>query len=94
MHCLFWDVDPDALDVDKDEVYILARVLERGRLSDVRWVMETYGLNRIHRFFRDVGHSEISKRTTGFWRAFFDAEEEKWAQTHTLRSNSSAPWIS
>jgi hypothetical protein len=94
MHWLFWDVDVEALDVDRDEVYILARVLERGRLSDIKWIMRQYGLERIHLFFKDIGHSEISRRTLAFWRAFFNAEGEKWQKTHSFRSSSSVPWVS
>ena len=91
---LFWNLDFDALDIDRegDAIAIMARILERGRLEDVHWVIETYGMERIHRFFRDVGHPELGRRTICFWRAVFDAEEEPWAGPPDWRQNSSAPW--
>ncbi len=90
---LFWEADFDALGADQDADYILARVLERGRLADVQWVIDRYGKSRIHRFFRDVGHPELSKRTICFWRVVFDAEEEPWRQRPDWRTNSGAPWL-
>jgi hypothetical protein len=90
---LFWDVDPEALDLDAHEATILARVLEAGRLSDVRAALELYGEGRVHTFFREVGHPEISDPTRHFWRAFFHAEDERWASPPDWRKNTSAPWI-
>jgi hypothetical protein len=34
LHWLFWDVEPTSLELQQHVRYILARVLERGRLSD------------------------------------------------------------
>jgi hypothetical protein len=60
MRSLFWNVDFESLDVERDADLILARVLERGRMVDVNWVLETYGLERIHRFFRAAPRPELS----------------------------------
>jgi hypothetical protein len=30
--------------------------VEHGTPSDVRWAVRTYGFDRFHEFFRDVGH--------------------------------------
>ena len=50
-----------------------------------------YVLARIHHFFRDVGHPELSERTLGFWRAFFQAEEG-WAAPPFWRKTGPVPW--
>ena len=92
-HWLFWEVDPARLDVDRDADTILARVLEHGRMVDVRWALSAYGRDRIHRFFREVGHPELTPRTIAFWRAFFKAKDETWASPPAWRKSSSAPWI-
>ncbi len=89
---IFWDVDADAIDLERDANGVLARVLERGCLDDVKWLMRTYGLERIHCFFREVWSPEITERTRGFWRAFFDAENEKWAAAPAFRKNNSSLW--
>ena len=89
---LFWDMDPAALDLDAHADTIVARVLESGRLSDVRSLLQLYGNDRIHRFFLTVGHPEISARTEAFWRAYFHAENETWASPPAWRKSTSAPW--
>lgn len=89
---LFWDVDAATLDVERDADYILPRVLERGAIDDVRWVIATCGLLSIHRFLREVGHPELSERTLRFWRALLKAEDEEWTSPPDWRKTSSAPW--
>ena len=90
---LFWDVDFDALDTATQADAILPRVLENGRLEDVRALLALYGTDRVLRFFRETAHPLISERTRGFWRAFFHAENEPWATPPAFRTNSAAPWI-
>ena len=90
---LFWEVDPSRIDLDAHADYVLARVLEHGTLDDVHWVIATYGLDGIRRFFREVGHPEISERTATFWRAVLHVEDERWASPPDWRRSSSAPWI-
>jgi hypothetical protein len=92
-HWLFWDVHAGKLDTVRDVSYILPRVLEFGRLVEVRWAIATYGMEEIHRFLRDVGHTELSERTLGFWRAAFKAKDEIWASPPAWRKSSAAPWI-
>jgi hypothetical protein len=93
MRWIFWDVDFDAIEVDAHADGIMARVLERGGLQDVRWLITTYGMQRIHRFFRAVWSPEITERTRTFWRAVFDAKEEAWAEPPDWRRRSSTLWI-
>ncbi len=39
---LFWDANPHKIDVKKNAPYIIERVLEHGRDSEVRWLWNTY----------------------------------------------------
>lgn len=94
MTWLFQEVDLEAIDVERDEGFVLARVLERGRLEDVKWVLGHYGAARIHEFFRTTGGPELTARTLAFWRAYFDAENEIWKSPPSFRRTSSAPWPS
>src|SRR4051812_44264938 len=63
---IFWDVDVDDVALERDVHGVLARVLERGCLEDVAWIIQTYDLERIHAFFREVWAPEVSERTRGF----------------------------
>jgi hypothetical protein len=89
---LFWDVDPNAIDWKRDRRYVLGRVLERGRLADVEWVISQYGLEGVLEFFRAGAHPEISAATRSFWRAFF-RDGDEWQDTSSWRKTSAAPWI-
>lgn len=89
---LFWDLDPTELDLAKHANYIIPRVLEKGRLVDVRWLLSCYGASRIHQFLAEVGHPELSARTLAFWRAFFEAKRETWKSPPSFRRSSSPPW--
>lgn len=90
---LFWDVDQNAIDLRRDARYVLGRVLERGRLRDVRWVVSVYGLDAVRDFFRAGDHPEVSGRTRALWRAFFHESAEKWPDRPDFRKSSFAPWI-
>ncbi len=90
---LFWDVDPKAIELVRDRRYVLGRVLERGRMRDVRWVVSEYGIEGVLAFFRAGAHPEISRATRGLWRAFFNDEGDEWPTPPSWRTNSVAPWI-
>ena len=93
LRACFWNVDFRGLDSERDVDVILASVLEFGILEDVVWAMRKYGLDRIHRFFRDVGSPELSERTIQFWCAFFKAEGEQWPRPAQWRRHSPVPWV-
>ena len=90
---LFWNVDVANLEIERDSDFILTRILERGRMVDVEWALDTYGLDRVRRFFRAAPRPELSRRTIQFWRVALDAKEERWPEAPPWRRNSSAPWI-
>jgi hypothetical protein len=93
MHWLFWNVDVTSLEPSRDASTILARVLEHGRMEDVRWAVGTYGLERIESFFREGGHPEISRRTRLFWRAALGVRRDAWPEPEAFRESSCAPWL-
>lgn len=94
MEWLFWEVDFATVDAQRDADFVLARVLEFGRMVDVRWAVREYGMERIHDFFRSAGHPELSGRTLSFWRAVFDAEDEKWVSSAAQRKSRLGHWTS
>jgi hypothetical protein len=94
MHWLFWDAEASELEPSRDATYVIPRVLERGRLSDVRWLIATFGLDAIHEQLRDHGHVELSARTLALWRLVLDAKDETWAEPPDFRKHSAALWPS
>ena len=90
---LFPEHDVSTLDPKRDAWFVLARILEQGRLEDVRWCVARYGLSRIHAFLRDEGHPEVSERTRSLWRVALRAEGETWAPSGRSVPHSAAPWL-
>jgi len=43
----FWEVKPGTLDARKHGRLIISRLLNYGRLDDWRWLVRTYGKNRL-----------------------------------------------
>jgi len=39
---LFWDTNPDKIDVEKNAQYIIERVLDLGEDKEVSWLWQTY----------------------------------------------------
>ncbi|MBK8256790.1 MAG: hypothetical protein IPK82_29475 [Polyangiaceae bacterium] len=89
---LFWDMDPQQIDLQRDAHTVLTRVLEHGRLNDVHWLLRLYGRERVHQYFLSGPSPELSPRTLSFWRAFFIAAEETWPTEPDFRRGSGAPW--
>ena len=46
---LFWDIDKDSFNAEKNSAQLIKRVLEFGELDDWRTVRDYYGLERIAR---------------------------------------------
>jgi hypothetical protein len=93
LRAVLWDLDPDSLDSKADSEAIMPRVLEHGGIREIEILIDLYGLERLHRFLREVAHPLVSERTRRFWRAFFRAGRESWATTPSWRQSSAAPWI-
>jgi hypothetical protein len=94
MRGLFWETTLARIDLERDAQFVMARVLEFGRLRDVRWLLKQYDLEAIHNFLATSGHPELSKKTIAFWRAFLHAEGETWRSPPAFRRDSSAYWAS
>lgn len=56
---LFWDVDPQSLDWEKDISLIVSRVVERGTLEEWRTIEQRYGLNKIVDVAKEIRSMDI-----------------------------------
>lgn len=56
---LFWDVDPQSLDWEKDISLIVSRVVERGTLEEWRTIEQRYGLNKIVNVAKEIRSMDI-----------------------------------
>ena len=64
---LLWDVDPAAMDLVLHEPLILERVMTRGSLSAMRWLIATLGPERLRNFVQGPGGRALAPREVAFW---------------------------
>ncbi len=60
---LFWDVNRNALDLDKSRAYIIKQVLEYGLIEDWRLIYKYYGISLIAKetkCFRELDKKALS----------------------------------
>ena len=63
---LFWDVDPETIDPEKNAKYIIERILEHGSDEEIRWMWSYYP----HSLIKDrVENSRgvIHEKTKALW---------------------------
>ena len=63
---LFWDVRPEKIDLKKNASYVVGRVLEYGKDSDIRWLLRTYDADTIRRTMEKS--RAIGPKTKSLWR--------------------------
>ena len=61
----FWDVAFNELEVKTHTFLIIKRILDRGNLSDVRWLLKTYGKDTIKKVV--TGTKDLARPTGNFW---------------------------
>ncbi|MBI3985020.1 MAG: hypothetical protein HY344_03740 [Candidatus Levybacteria bacterium] len=61
----FWDVAFEELEIEKSAHLIIKRVLDRGNLSDIRWLLKVYGKDEIKKVV--MGTKDLARPTGNFW---------------------------
>jgi hypothetical protein len=63
---LFWDADPQAVDLDRHRDYVLGRVMTRGGWAAMRWLQSTYSREELADYLRRKGHL-LAPRDQAYW---------------------------
>lgn len=64
-HYLFWDADPESIDLKKNARYIIERVLELGGLDALQWIQRLYPTSLIVETLETS--RKITPRSRNFW---------------------------
>lgn len=64
---LFWDVDPDIVDLTVNRDYVLERVMSRGGREAMKWLRDTYPLDVLASFVERKGASRLAPRELAYW---------------------------
>ena len=73
---LFWDIDPNTLDLNKHSRFIIERVLSKGGFDDWVLLKKIYGLNKIKKESLQI--RSLDKRTIGFLSNYFSIAKTKF----------------
>lgn len=71
----FWDVDVNKLDLDKQNDFVIARILEHGHLSHIKWLLKKYPESKIKKVIRQSRN--LSEKTAIFWANYFNIPKDK-----------------
>lgn len=63
---LFWDTNPEKIDVKKNARYIIERVLEFGQPDEVGWVFKHYSRRTIKKVMK-LTRVQLSGRSKALW---------------------------
>ena len=81
---LFWDTDE--LDPQKNEKFIIERILDLGDADDYFWALGFYGEEKIKKALLE-GKS-ITKKSLNFWCQFFNLNIEKCIANQSILKQS------
>lgn len=87
---LFWDVNYDGIDWQKNYRFVIERMLERGTFEEWQEIKRYYGLEKI----RDtvVQARWLDNTTLSFCSNYFHVPKEQF-RCYTLKSSNPAPWV-
>jgi len=63
---LFWDTNPNKIDLQKNARYVIERVLEFGHLDEIGWLFKTYPKDEIRQAM-DLPRSQVSSKSKALW---------------------------
>lgn len=66
---LLWDVDPGALDLERegDRDLVFERVMSRGNLAAMRWLRAHFTTGDLAAFVRGKGRVKLGPRDRAYW---------------------------
>ena len=63
---LFWDTNPDNIDIKKNARYVIERILDFGQLDEVGWLFKTYPKEEIRQVM-DLPRSQVAPKSKALW---------------------------
>lgn len=73
---LFWDTDPEKVDMQKHKAFVIARVLEYGTFDDWKTILKYYGLEDIAETATKL--RTLDKKTLAFISTISGIAKEKF----------------
>ena len=64
---LFWDVDPDTIDLEKHARYVIERILDFGTGEEVRWLFKRYPREKIAGVLK-LPRGQVDPKSRALWK--------------------------
>ena len=81
---LLWEYDTaDGAPSGRWERVAMERVMERGTLDDMRWLLSTFGRDRLREFLEERGRRVLPPRELRFWSRVCRVHEpraDRWVE--------------
>ncbi len=87
-HEVFWEVNPEKIDTDKNPEYVIERILEYGTLEGVKWLRKTLGDDKIKEYVTGSGRRRLSTITINFWQIILKIGPEQCMSISSLKNRS------
>lgn len=74
---LFPEYEITKLNVGRDRIVVISRILDFGTISELKWLLKRYSREEIKSFLIKDGGRLLSPRSLNFWTMFFNVEYKK-----------------
>jgi hypothetical protein len=88
---LFWEYDPEALDLDVHADAVIGRIMERGSWAAMVWLRQTYSKDRLASFLEKRGVRSLPPRELNYWAFIAGLSREKrerWVEENRAKPNA------
>ena len=89
---LFWDYDPESMDVVRHKELIIGRIAELGSWESMKWLLKTYSKDEILSFLNHKGKQALPFRELNYWLLMMGVPAEKREQILSEASESNHVW--
>ncbi len=72
---LFWDCEPEAVDVAGHADFVAGRLMESGGLDAIRWLRSTYGDAALADYLRRTRGRALGRARLRFWQVILGVPE-------------------
>ena len=90
---LLWEYDLEALEEEPElPAIVIERVMARGGLEPMRWLLKSTSPERRRRFLEERGRKVLAPRELNFWALFSSVPEERTAEWVREARKREAAW--
>lgn len=75
LYPLFWDINPETLDVQKYPKFVVERIIDIGDEAATSWMRKTYPKEKIVEIIKSS--RKLSEKTANFWATIYGIDRKE-----------------